>query len=602
MALFNNKGGDAVRNNPLVYLFSKVWEHSVGNRKNIVLFWSMFAVAETLELFVGPLIWAKIMNVIQEQGITQASIRVLLLLLGLTLLKELTFWAFHGPARVLECANAFKARINYRRFLLGGVMMLPMEWHAEHHSGDTIDRVEKGTNALFRFSEDSFLVIYGIVSFLGSYAVLVYFSRPAAYIVFGMVLLSALITVQFDRVLVQQYRELNRAENKVSESVFDAISNITTVIILRVEKLVFSAIMRKVEEPYALKNLNNKINECKWFLTNVCCSLMTIAVLSVYFLQNVGTTRGVLVGSVYLLIRYLDKISDLFFRFTSMYGDVIQYRAKVANAEELSDDFVAESFANHVLPKSWKHLDIKELNFAYANGGEELNLQGVNLSIARGERIAFVGESGSGKTTLLKVMRDLYHPNSLELVVDGAPIPAGFEGISRAIALVPQNPEIFATTIRENITLGADHELEFVRCFTDMACFTEVADGLPHGFDSSIKEKGVNLSGGQQQRLALARGLLACHDKDIVLLDEPTSSLDTTNEMRVYQNIFEAFRDKTIISSVHRLHLLPMFDRIYFFDGGRITASGCLRDMLSSCQEFQRLWQQYHDHQGRAES
>lgn len=592
-----------MRNNPLVYLFSKVWEYSVGNRRNIVLFWLMFAAAETLELFVGPLIWAKIMNVIQEQGITQASIRILLFLLGLTLLKELVFWAFHGPARVLECANAFKARINYRRFLLGGVMILPMEWHAEHHSGDTIDRVEKGTNALFRFSEDSFQIIYGIVSFLGSYAMLVYFLRPAAYIVLGMVLLSALITMQFDRVLVKQYRELNRAENKVSESVFDAISNITTVIILRVEKLVFSAIMRKVEEPYTLKNSNNKLNECKWFLTNVCCSLMTIAVLSVYFLQNVGTTRGVLVGSVYLLIRYLDKIGELFFRFTGMYGDVIQYRAKVANAEELTDDFRAESFANHVLPKSWKCLDIKDLNFAYANsghGGEELNLQGVNLSIARGERIAFVGESGSGKTTLLKVMRDLYHPNGLELVVDGAVIPAGFEGISRAIALVPQNPEIFATTIKENITLGADHELEFVRRFTDMACFTEVADGLPRGFDSSIKEKGVNLSGGQQQRLALARGLLACHDKDIVLLDEPTSSLDTTNEMRIYQNIFGAFRDKTIISSVHRLHLLPMFDRIYFFDGGRITASGCLRDMLSDCSEFQRLWQQYHDHQGHA--
>ena len=78
----------------------------------------------------------------------------------------------------------------------------------------------------------------------------------------------------------------------------------------------------------------------------------------------------------------------------------------------------------------------------------------------------------------------------------------------------------------------------------------------------SIKEKGVNLSVGQQQRLALARGLLACHDKDVVLLDEPTSSLDTATEMKVYRNIFREFREKTIISSIHRLHLLPLFHKM----------------------------------------
>jgi len=561
----------------------------------------MFIVAETISLLFYPLVMAKIMNVLQKQGVTAANIRFLLELLALTLVNNLVFWSLHGPGRLIERANAFKARVNYRKYLLRGIMTLPMEWHVDHHSGDTIDKIEKGATALFQFSESSFEVIYALVQLAVSYAMLVYFSRSAAYIVFAMMCLTAWITMRFDRVLIGQYRELNHAENNISESVFDAISNITTVIILRVERLVFEAIVRKVEKPYELFKRNNRISETKWFLTSVCCAMMTALVLGAYFWHNVGVAQGILMGNIYILMKYLDKIGELFFKFTGMYGDILQRKAKVLNAEELTRDFRTENFTNHVLPKDWKQLRIDGLSFSYQNGDNaNLHLDNVSLGIDRGERIAFIGESGSGKTTCLKVMRDLYHPRSITLSVDGKVLPQGFEGISRAIALVPQNPEIFATTILENITLGAEYDPAFVRRFTDMACFTDVVESLPHGLDSSIKEKGVNLSGGQQQRLALARGLLACHDKDIILLDEPTSSIDTANEMSIYQNIFREFGGKTIISSIHRLHLLPLFHRIYFFSDGQIIASGSLNELLLTCPEFQGLWQQYHESRSEA--
>ena len=580
--------------NPLVSLSRRTWQHSRGRRGTVIVFLVLFVTAELVELFIEPFLWARVMNVIQQQGITLASIRTLQWLLFLTVACSVTFWSFHGPARCMEKANAFRVRVAYRRHLLQGIMTLPMEWHADHHSGDTIDKVQKGSGALFEFSKDSFEIIYSLVELFGSYAVLVYFSPPAAVIVLGMLLASAWITTRFDRVLVGQYRELNHAENSVSEGVFDAISNISTVIILRVEKLVFDAIVRKMESPYRLQVRNNLLNECKWFLTSVCCAVTTVVVLGVYLRQNIGT-KGVLVGTVFLLIQYLQKISNLFYRFTSMYGNIIQRHSRVLNADELSVEFRSESFTNHVLPPTWHTLDVAGLSFSYpGNGDGELHLDDVRVMVSRAERIAFIGASGSGKTTLLKIMRDLYHPQSLSLAVDGVPVPNGFAGIARAIALVPQNPEIFATTIRDNITLGADYEPSFVRRFTDMACFTDVVASLPRQLDSSIREKGVNLSGGQQQRLALARGLLACHDKDIVLLDEPTSSLDTANEMRIYRNIFSEFRDKTIISSVHRLHLLPMFDRIYLFSEGRIVAEGTLAQLLNTCTEFQELWQHYH--------
>ena len=112
--------------------------------------------------------------------------------------------------------------------------------------------------------------------------------------------------------------------------------------------------------------------------------------------------------------------------------------------------------------------------------------------------------------------------------------------------------------------------------------------------NSTIVERGVNLSGGEKQRLSLARGLMASLDKEIILLDEPTSSVDSKNELTIYQNIFKEFANKTIISSIHRLHLLSMFDYIYFFQDGQIIAHGTLEQLLQDSKDFQIIWDKYH--------
>jgi ATP-binding cassette, subfamily B, bacterial len=587
--------GRVLNSNPLFFLFAKTWHYSAGNRANVVLFWSMFIIAELVSLIFQPLVLANMMNVVQKYGITRDSIGTLFLLLALLLAIEILFWAFHGPARVLERLNAFKGRANYRGILLRGVITLPMEWHAEHHSGNTIDKIEKGTNALFSFAEGSFEVIYAIVRLLVSYSVLIYFSRPAAYIVLAMMCVTAWITIRFDKILIVQYKELNRSENDIQESVFDSISNIATVIILRVERLIFKAIMHKVERPYDLFRENARLNEMKWFLTSVCCKVTIVIVLAVYFYQHLGTKEGILIGNLYLLIQYLDKIGDLFFRFTKMYGTIVQHRAKVANAEILSADFREVSLTNHVLPADWDILKVQDLSFSYDVVADRLQLDNISLELRKGWRYAVIGESGGGKTTFLNVLRDIYHPHSLTLTVDGRLVPEGFAGISRAIGYAPQNPELFADTIWKNITMGAEYDERVVRKYTDMAMFTQVVEALPNKFNSSINEKGVNLSGGQRQRLALARALAACDDneKAILLFDEPTSSLDSQTEMRVCDNIFRGFPGRTLVFSLHRLHLLGRFDWIYLFDEGRITAAGTFDHLLTNCDRFKGMWAQY---------
>jgi ABC-type multidrug transport system fused ATPase/permease subunit len=249
------------------------------------------------------------------------------------------------------------------------------------------------------------------------------------------------------------------------------------------------------------------------------------------------------------------------------------------------------------LPAHWSQIDIRDLNFSYheeTDAGEyDLHIDGVSFSFRRGERVAFIGESGSGKTTTLKIMRGLYTPQSVEVAVDGAVLPRGFASMSADMALIPQDPEIFNATIEYNITVGVEYTAAEIAAYTDLAQFSSVVERLPHGLQSSIVEKGVNLSGGEKQRLALARGLMASTDKSIILLDEPTSSVDSKNELHIYENIFKRFPNAAIISSIHRLHLLPLFDQIVMFDDGVIIEQGSFDHLLTTSPSFQALWQKY---------
>jgi ABC-type multidrug transport system fused ATPase/permease subunit len=158
------------------------------------------------------------------------------------------------------------------------------------------------------------------------------------------------------------------------------------------------------------------------------------------------------------------------------------------------------------------------------------------------------------------------------------------------VTLFPQEPEIFENTIRYNITLGLPFDEEQVARICRVAQFSDVITQLPNGMESHIKEKGVNLSGGQKQRLALARGILAAQESDIVLMDEPTSSVDPKTELLIYQQLFEEFKDKVIISSLHRLHLLPYFDHVYVLENGRIVAEGDFETLRTKNKSFQLLW------------
>jgi ATP-binding cassette, subfamily B, bacterial len=590
----------SLKNEPIVFLTEKLWRYSEGNRKNVVIYVSLFFFANIFS-FLQPLVVANLLNTIQEEGVGPHNIWKLAFITGLIVILNVFFWLLHGPARVIERKNSFYVMANYKKYLVDGVLSLPAEWHVNHHSGNTIDKIEKGSSRLFQFSGTTYEIIETVIKFVSSTIALIYFNLSSGFVIlFGMIIAGSIV-IKYDKTIREQLREIFKAENATSQKIFDTISNITTVIILRIEKLASNEIFKKIMSPFQTFSKLVKINELKWATVSILTTLMTFFVLLTYFMKSIYFHETVLVGTVYVLYGYIDRINGVLFRFAGRYSEIMQQKTAVENAEELSKDFIKKRKIKKIdMKKGWKILKVKKLTFSYKipedfyigeKEKEELHLKDIRLNIKKGEKIALIGESGSGKTTFLKLIRGLYTTNELNLYLDDQKINS-FNDIEENITLIPQDPEIFTTTIKENVTMGIKVNKDEIKKYTNLACVTEVIERLPNKLKSSIKEKGVNLSGGEKQRLALARGLLACKDKEIILLDEPTSSVDSKNELKIYENIFQEFRNKTVISTIHRLHLLPFFDTIYFFERGRIVASGSFDDLMKN-KAFLKMWKKY---------
>jgi ABC-type multidrug transport system fused ATPase/permease subunit len=149
-----------------------------------------------------------------------------------------------------------------------------------------------------------------------------------------------------------------------------------------------------------------------------------------------------------------------------------------------------------------------------------------------------------------------------------------------------------------NITLGLPFSEDEVMQVCEAARFSEVVKLLPLGLHTPIQEKGVNLSGGQKQRLALARGILAARQSTMILMDEPTSSIDPRTERKIYQSMFETFSDKAVISSLHRLHLLSDFDYIYILRDGLVIDEGSFEDL----RRYSLVFKEMCEHQATAQT
>jgi ATP-binding cassette subfamily B protein len=233
-----------------------------------------------------------------------------------------------------------------------------------------------------------------------------------------------------------------------------------------------------------------------------------------------------------------------------------------------------------------------DVNYSYPGSSSPV-LQGINLIIPIGARVAFVGTTGSGKTTTANLLLGLLQPNSGELQLDGLPLSGSdIPAWQASCAQVPQFIQLLDASVLNNVAFGIDHDQIDVNLAWDAlesAQLAEFVADLPYGVHTPIGENGIQLSGGQRQRLAMARAFY--RRAQFLVLDEATSALDNKTESDVIQALELIGRRCTTVVVAHRLTTVQRCDRIYEFEAGRIKAFGTYDQLLNSSDSFRRLAQ-----------
>ncbi|MGZ5226705.1 MAG: ABC transporter transmembrane domain-containing protein, partial [Burkholderiales bacterium] len=250
---------------------------------------------------------------------------------------------------------------------------------------------------------------------------------------------------------------------------------------------------------------------------------------------------------------------------SEVWGEIQRAAGATERLMELLDTRPALTTAAPVItlpPRVSGAIRFDDVTFAYPARPENLAVGPISFDIRPGERVALVGPSGAGKSTLFGLILRFYDPSAGRILLDGADLRhCEPQQLRRAVALVPQDPVIFATSVTDNVRFGRPGaSIDEVRSACAAAHALEFIEHLPQGFETDLGERGVKLSGGQRQRIAIARALLA--DRPILLLDEATSSLDAESERHVAQALEQLARGRTTLVIAHRLATVRNADRI----------------------------------------
>ncbi len=330
-------------------------------------------------------------------------------------------------------------------------------------------------------------------------------------------------------------------------------------------------------------------------------AVMTVIVIFLVFAGIVGVlwvgardvragdmTQGALVQFVIYAVMVAGGVAAL----SEIWGELQRASGATERLVELlqTEDNVKDPQIPVALPKPVKgRIAFEDVSFVYPSRPDTKALDHVNLTIEPGETIAFVGPSGAGKTTIIQMLLRFYEPASGRVTLDGIDLAAlRRDDFRKSVALVPQDPVIFATSALENIRFGrpdaSDAEIEAA---AKAAAAHDFLSALPDGYNSFLGERGVMLSGGQKQRIAIARAIL--RDAPVLLLDEATSALDAESERAVQQAVDTLSAGRTTLIVAHRLATVKKADRIIVMDEGRIVATGPHDKLVSEGGLYARL-------------
>lgn len=462
------------------------------------------------------------------------------------------------------------------RLLLGyyhHVLGLPMDFFGTRKIGEITSRFSDASKVRDAISGATLTIMIDTLMALCG-AVILYLQNQK---MFGITLVLVILYMIIVFVFNKKYETLNQEQMEnnaqLTSYLIESLNGIQTVKVYNAERTVNREtelkFVRLLKSIFQLNWVSNLQSSLKIFVESIGgVIILWIGGISVI---NGEMTMGALITFNSLLIYFLDPIKNLI-NLQPQLQTAMVAAERLGEILDLEPEKTKEEYRK-IAPKSLGgNIEIKDLCFRY--GTRKLVLKDINLTIQRGEKIAFVGESGSGKTTLSKLLLHLYIPEKGEILINGMNIEdIQVEILREKIAYIPQETFLFSGSILDNLSLGMDTiVMDDIIEASKKAQAHEFINKLPLRYETILDENGGNLSGGQRQRLAIARAILK--KPDILILDEATSNLDSIAEQQLDKTIQEYSKDMTTIFIAHRLSTIKNCDRIFVMEHGRIIESG----------------------------
>ena len=318
----------------------------------------------------------------------------------------------------------------------------------------------------------------------------------------------------------------------------------------------------------------NKIRSLSMFIINFAASVQQYAqvgaiFLGVYLIVDGQISDGALIGAVILGGRTMAPLSSLANTLSRVNGAITAYKNL---AKLIGKSFTNETVLSPISRTSFKgEIEFKNVSFTYQGAGQP-TINNLSFKIPAGQKVALVGKMGSGKSTLSRLIAGILEPTSGAILIDGVDVrQIDSADIRKNIGIMLQESWLFSGTTRENIQMGVhEYDDEHILKICKVAGVDDFVGSQPKGYDLEIKERGIGLSGGQRQTINLARSLL--HDPQILLLDEPTSSMDQGTEKIVINSLEKFSDDKTMLIVTHRNQIVSIVDRIFVLESGQIIS------------------------------